>query len=367
MKNEKKRNRLISLDFFRGATIAGMILVNTPGSGEYTYAPLKHAAWHGITPTDFIFPFFIFIVGVSIVLAFTRQLDRGLRPGNMIPKIIRRTLLIFFWGLVFNFILDFDIANIRIPGVLQRIALVFLACAFLFLYTSIKNQWRAVLGILIGYWLILTLIPHPEYGEVFLEPGKNIGAWIDSILIPGSMYQGTWDPEGLLSTFPAIATGITGMLAGHLLVSDLSQDRKVIWLFAGGFLSFVSGELWGWIFPLNKNLWTSSYVLYTSGLAAVTLALCYFMIDVLGRRRGTFFGIVFGSNAITAYLLSGVFLIITHRSYFGGESIRSVFMYSGISWGINPYMVSLIWAILYCILCYIPVYILYRKRIFIKI
>lgn len=367
MKEKPKFKRLISLDFFRGLTIAGMILVNTPGSWDYVYAPLRHADWHGITPTDFVFPFFVFIVGISIVLAYTKQLSRGRQPGEMVPKIIRRTITIFLLGIFLNLFPEFDFAHLRVPGVLQRIALVFIACALLFLYTSKRTQWWVAIGLLVGYWLVMTLIPHPEYGEVLLEPGKNIAAYIDNLLMPGTMYQGTWDPEGILSTFPAIATGITGMLAGHVVVSMRTPERKVVWLFTGGFLAYALGSMWDWFFPINKNLWTSSYVLYTSGLAAMTFAFSYFLIDVLDRRKGTFFGVVFGSNAITAYVLSGILTILTHRAWFGGESIRSLFMYSGTTVGFGPYFTSLLWALFYCVLCYIPVYILYKKRIFIKI
>lgn len=359
--------RLISLDFFRGLTIAGMIIVNTPGSWDFVYHPLHHAEWNGITPTDFVFPFFVFIVGVSIVLAYTKQLSKGREPKEMVPKIFKRSIIIFALGVFLNLFPEFDFANVRIPGVLQRISIVFLVCALLFLFTSTRTHWIVGIVSLIFYWLVMVLIPHPDYGEVLLEPGKNIAAWIDSKLVPGSMYQGTWDPEGILSTIPAIVSGITGMLAGHLIVSDRTDDRKVIWLMTGGFVAFTLGSIWNWFFPINKNLWTSSYVLYTSGLASLALGISYFWIDTLNQKKGTFPGVVFGSNAITAYVISGVLPILTHSTMFGEESIRSLFMSGGTGLGLGPYFVSFLWALLFCFLCYIPVYYLYKNKIFIKV
>lgn len=367
MAKQLSSNRLISLDFFRGLTIIGMIIVNTPGSWNYVYPPLEHAEWNGITPTDFVFPFFIFIVGVSIVLAYTKYLEKGRERGEMVPKIIRRAIIIFALGIFLALFPEFDFGNLRIPGVLQRIAIVFFTCALLFLYTSKKSQWWIAGILLFGYWLIVALIPHPELGLSLAEPGKNITAWVDSTFIPGRLYRGTWDPEGILSTLPAIASGITGMIAGHLIVSDRSRERKVIVLMVGGLVAFTLGNMWDWFFPINKNLWTSSYVLYTSGLASMVLGACYYWIDILGKKKGTFPGVVFGTNAITAYVLSGVLLVITHTNWLAGKSLVSYFMDGATGIGVNPYLASFFWALLYCFLCFIPVYFLYKKRIFIKV
>lgn len=367
MVHKPSSNRLISLDFFRGLTIIGMIIVNTPGSWSYVYPPLRHAEWNGATPTDLVFPFFIFIVGVSIVLAYTKYLEKGKDRGEMVPKIVKRSITIFALGIFLALFPEFDFANLRIPGVLQRIAIVFFACALIFLYTSKKTQWWIGGGLLIGYWLIMALIPHPELGLSLAEPGINIAAWIDSTFIPGRLYQGSWDPEGLLSTLPTIASGITGMIAGHLIVSDRSDERKVIVLMVGGFLLFTLGNMWDWVFPINKHIWTSSYVLYTSGLASMVLGACYFWIDILGKEKGTFAGVVFGTNAITAYVLSGVLLVVTHTQWIAGKSIVSYFMDGAMGIGINPYLASFLWALLYCFICFIPVYYLYKKKIFIKV
>lgn len=367
MNKKPSSNRLVSLDFFRGLTIIGMIIVNDPGSWNYVFTPLEHAEWNGVTPTDFVFPFFIFIVGVSIVLAYTKYLEKGRDRSEMVPKIIRRSLTIFALGIFLGLFPEFDFANIRIPGVLQRIAIVFFACAMLFLYTSRKTQIWTCCILLIGYWGIIALIPHPELGLSLAEPGHNIAAWLDYTVIPGTLYRGTWDPEGILSTLPAIASGITGMFAGYLIISERTRQQKVIGLMVGGFVAYAVANMWDWVFPLNKNLWTSSYVLYTSGLASLTLGACYYWIDVLGRSKGTYVGVVFGTNAITAYVISGILPVITHTAWLQERSLVSLFMDGLTSIGVNPYLASFLWALLFCFLCFIPVYYLYKNKIFIKV
>ncbi|TVR72536.1 MAG: DUF1624 domain-containing protein [Marinilabiliales bacterium] len=360
--------RLVSLDAFRGFTIAAMIMVNYPGRWHHVFAPLLHEDWHGITPTDLIYPFFIFIVGVSIVLAYNKRLADGHPRKDMYKKIVSRSIKIFTVGIFLALFPMFDFANLRVAGVLQRIALVFAACAVLYLNAGWKKQAWTGAVILIAYWLAMTLIPTPGMGKPMLEPGVNLAAWIDQQLLPGRMWQGDWDPEGILSTFPAIVTGITGMLAGKLIVSGMSRERIVIWLFTIGFLSAVLGEAWGWGFPINKNIWTSSYVLYTSGLAAMTLATAMFLIDILGYRRGTKFGIIYGANAITAYVLAGVLSGLFYSiQYWGGKSLNHHFVDSLWEAGLDPRVASLMYALMYVFVIFIPVYYLYRKKIFIKL
>lgn len=385
--------RLVSLDAFRGFTIAGMIIVNDPGSWSYLYQPLGHASWHGITPTDYIFPFFLYIVGVSIALAYSKRLALGNPKSSMYQKILVRSLKIFLVGIFLALFPYFNFSNLRIVGVLQRISIVFLTCAILFLNTNWRTQ--AIIGtvILIAYWAAMTLIPVPIddviaqallSGEVLrnsgpvavdglsqlspeliaanLEPGTNMSAWIDRVATPGRLWEKTWDPEGLFSTVPAIVTGISGMLAGAMIVSNKSQERKVLWLFGLGFLSFILGSVWNWSFPINKNLWSSSFVLYTSGLATLTLAASLFFVDMLGFNKWTRPGIIFGANAITAYVLAGVL-----SRLFSIFKIKSFLFDSLISTGLDPKFSSLIFAIGFTVLCYIPVYILYKKKIFIKL
>ncbi|GAB4429087.1 MAG: lpg1661 family Dot/Icm T4SS effector [Bacteroidia bacterium] len=392
-------SRLTALDALRGFTIAAMIIVNDPGSWSHVYPPLRHAVWHGITPTDFVFPFFLFIVGVSIVLSLGPRRDQGLPPADLNGKILRRAGIIFALGLFLWLFPGFDWAGIRLPGVLQRIALVFAICALLFLRTSARQQLYLGIGLLLGYWLVLALVPVPidavirealATGEVpgsggmipierprtigagFIaptyQPGLNLAAWIDRLLIPGRLWQRSWDPEGLLSTLPAIATGIGGMLAGHLLRSDKTPEQKTLYLLLGGFLAFTAGSVWAWFFPLNKNLWSSSFVLYTAGLAAMGLGAMYWLVDIRGHRRWTGMGIVFGANAITAYVLHGVlgdFFRIPWGSE--GTTITALWMDTLIARGLAPAFASLLWAIAYMLLCYLPVWLLYRRRVFIKI
>ncbi|MGF1585117.1 MAG: acyltransferase family protein [Bacteroidales bacterium] len=359
--------RLIALDAFRGFTIAAMIMVNYPGSWSYVYPPLLHVDWHGITPTDLIFPFFIFIVGVSIVLAYNKRLAAGSPKKDMYIKIVTRSIKIFAVGIFLALFPLFDFETLRVAGVLQRIAVVFAACAFLYLNSGWKTQAITGATILLAYWLAMTLIPTPGAGKPMLEPGVNLAAWIDQQILPGRMWQGTWDPEGLFSTLPAIVTGITGMLTGTLVVKGKNREHIIIWLFTLGFLATIAGEMWGWAFPINKNIWTSSYVMYTSGLAAMTLAAAMFFIDMLGYRQGTKFGIIYGANAITAYVLAGVLSPLFYGISFRGSSLNSHFV-SGLSGaGLDPRLASLMFALLYVFTIFIPVYFLYKRKIFIKL
>ncbi len=360
MDNINPNNRIIALDAFRGFTVAGMMIVNNPGSWNYLYPPLGHAEWHGVTPTDFIFPFFLFIVGISITLAYTKRLTIGTPRNEMIIKILKRSAIIFGLGLFLSFHPRFDFMQLRIPGVLQRIAVVFMACSILFLNSNWKTQAKTAAALLIAYWMLMAFVPTPGYDRAMLEPGQNLASWLDSIIIPLRMFRGTWDPEGLLSTLPAIATGITGMLVGKLIISDLNIEKRVSYIFLAGFLSLALGEAWGWIFPLNKHIWTSSYVLYTSGLGALMLASMILIIDVFKLQKWTQFGIIYGSNSITIFVLAGILPTYT-------SGIKNLIFNGLINAGFAPELASLIWAIIFCLICFIPALVLYRKKIFIKV
>ncbi|MDX9881504.1 MAG: heparan-alpha-glucosaminide N-acetyltransferase domain-containing protein [Prolixibacteraceae bacterium] len=359
--------RLISLDAFRGFTIAAMIMVNNPGTWSHVYAPLLHAKWHGLTPTDLIFPFFIFIVGVSIALAYSKRLKSGTPTYGMYKKVIFRSLKIFAVGIFLSLYPKFNFTDLRVAGVLQRIAVVFLICAILYLITKWKTQ--AIIGVvlLVGYWLAMVLIPTPGIGTVSLEPGQNLAAWVDSFLLPGRMWQGTWDPEGLLSTLPAVASGISGMLAGHIILSKEDQYKKVIWLFLAGFAAMLIGYIWSWNFPLNKNLWSSSFVMVTSGLAAMILASSIYIVDILGHTRGTKIGVIFGANAISVYVLAGLLGYVFRRVEFFGGSVNTHMMdlFSGLGCGMK--LASLCYSLFYIAVLFIPALVLYRKKIFIKL
>ena len=361
--------RIEALDIFRGITMAGMILVNDPGIATNIYAPLEHATWNGITPTDFIFPSFIFIVGVSIVLSLSGQLQKGVAKKVIIRKVCRRAVALYLIGVFLSILPTFNLALLRYTGVLQRISIVFFCCSLLYLFTSRTFQIRLAIFILIAYFLLMTLLPVPGYGYAILEPGKNLAAWVDSFLLPGKMYQGTWDPEGVLSTFTAVVTGIIGMLTGHFLLSKQTAERKIIWLFFAGFISFAIANGWHWFFPINKNLWTSSFVLYMAGLDCMILAGLYFLVDILGVKKWATFAKVFGSNAIAAYLVSEFFYDIIYFKVGGvhGTSFNDIIISALIPSGLPLEMISFIWALLYVVLCFIPVYILYKKKIFLKI
>lgn len=312
---QKSPPRLLSLDVFRGLTVAAMILVNNPGSWSHIYAPLEHAEWNGCTPTDLIFPFFLFIVGVSISFALGSKKEH-ISHSKLIITALKRALILFGLGLflsLFPKVFTDPVAafeTVRIPGVLQRIAVVFFISALIFIKTSGKTQLRLMIGILIGYWLIMTFVPVPGVGYANLEKETNLAAWLDrTILTEAHLWKEvrTWDPEGILSTIPAVATCLFGILIGSWLKrKDLENSYKISWMFSLGIMAVILGLIWDLFFPINKSLWTSSFVLYTGGLATMGLALCYWLIDVQGYKKGTKPFVVYGVNAITVFFLSGL-------------------------------------------------------------
>ena len=379
-----KGKRLNSLDFFRGATVAAMIWVNNPGSWQHIYGPFAHAEWHGWTPTDLIFPFFLFIVGVSIVLAFSKASTKGMSRQELIQKIVIRGVKIFGLGLalaafpyvVFSpeFSLHPKIANLRIPGVLQRISVIYIMAAFLFLYTSTKVRWIVVGLILIGYWLAMSLIPVPGFGAGAIDTAEgNLAAYIDQVLLSGHMWKDLWDPEGILSTFPALVSTLMGVFIGHLLLKNYSsQEHKVLELLKWGFIWLTLGYLWSWVFPLNKNIWTSSFSLFTGGLASVMFGFCYWFIDVKGCKKGINWGVAYGINAITVFFLSGIVARIMGmiQVSVGGDSMSlKGLLYSVVLKGIfnDPMIASVSHSILWVIMFYILARWMQRKNILIKV
>ena len=356
--------RLLSLDFFRGLTIAGMIIVNDPGSWSHVYAPLRHAEWHGATPTDLVFPFFLFIVGVSISLSLSKR--KG--SSNLYVKIFKRSAIIFLLGIFLALFPKFDFENLRIVGVLQRIALVYLVCAILYLNTSHSTQLKTGIGLLVIYWITMVFIPFNGNLAGTLDPGNNFAAWIDSFIVPGRLYQETWDPEGFYSTLPAIATGISGMLCGKIILDNSNSLKdKIIKLFYWGAIVLIIGSFWDYIFPINKHIWTSSYVLYSSGLAMIVLAMSMWIIDEKKYTNNIKFGLVFGSNAITAYVLHGIVWRLFQFPVINGVGFQKFWMDTGTSIGLPAKFVSFDWAIFYTLVIYFIVYQLYKRKIFIKV
>lgn len=359
-------NRLISLDALRGFTIAAMIMVNFPGSEQYVYFTLRHTHWNGLSFTDNIAPVFLFVIGVSIVFAYAKKKQVAPR-GKLYSKITFRALKIFAVGMFLNMMPEFDFANVRWTGTLHRIAIVFFICALLFLHTTWKQQAWIAAVLLTSYWLLLSCVPTPGAGRVMLEPGANIVAWVDSKYLPGKMWQGTWDPESILTNITAVVTGLTGMLAGQLMITNETPERKANYLFSAGMLSAIAGYFWGLIFPVNENLWTSSFVLVTSGFAAMLFGALYFLVDIRGHRKWTKPGIIFGSNAITVYVLADVLALLFYRAKFDGLPLNELTVRKLITWNMQPELASLLYALLFVCINFIPAYLLYRKKIFIKL
>lgn len=362
------QNRLLSLDVFRGMTVAAMILVNNPGDWDHVYAPLLHAHWNGCTPTDLIFPFFLFIVGVSIAFAMGRN-----QPS--ILKIIKRSAILFGLGLFLNLYPKFDFANVRIPGVLQRIALVYLVCSLIFIKTTRKTQVTTTVLLLIAYWLLMTLVPVPGVGYANLEPTTNLGAWVDrGLLTTAHLWKSAkvWDPEGIFSTIPAIGTGLLGVLTGQWLRSEKPVAEKMAWLFLSGNALILGGLIWNEFFPINKSLWTSSFVLYAGGWAMVGLAACYWLIDVQGYRRFTTPLVAFGVNAITVFFLSGIIprtLPLIKINTPEGPVSSQLWMQKNLIgvWFSNPYNASLAGALTFITIWFVILYVMYKKGVIIKV
>jgi len=366
--------RLISLDVFRGLTIAAMILVNNPGSWSNVYAPLRHAGWHGWTFTDTVFPFFLFIVGVAIAFSFGNALGTEFSKRSLYIKIIRRALILFALGLFLNAFPLFEMSALRIPGVLQRIAVCYLITAVIFLNSTWKGQLAWAIGLLLFYWAIMEWIPVPGAGAGLYEKGNNLAAWVDGQLLEDHMWAvtKTWDPEGIISTIPAISTTLFGVLAGHWLKTDRAPREKAIRLLATGAAAVLAGALWNLLLPINKSLWTSSYCVFMAGLASICLGIIYYMVDVRGWKKWTQPARIFGMNAIAVYVLAGSTVRLLHLIKFpdadGNTITAKAWIYKNLfaSW-LGDLNASLAFAIVFIIVMYLCMLPLYRKKIFIKI
>ncbi len=363
--------RLRSLDVFRGATIAGMILVNSPGN-EMAYVPLEHAAWDGCTPTDLIFPFFVFILGASLYFSLSNRLAQGTGRAVLFRKVLHRTAALFGLGLLLNGFPYYHWSTLRIPGVLQRIALCYFFAATLFLRFRLRTLLYLTLGILLGYWLLMTRTPVPGFGAGNLTRTGNLAAYVDRTVLAGHLYRPEYDPEGILSTLPAIATALMGILAGAWLGSGRSDQEKLEGLLAAGAAAIVAGKLWGWWFPINKALWTGSYVLYAGGWALLLLALCYWLIDVKKREVWGKSFEIFGRNAILAYCLHILFLKIQNLVYLPRPdgrpgNLRFYMTDHFFAPWTTPLNASLLYALSYTLFWLIVCGVLSRKKIFVKI
>lgn len=362
------QQRLRALDILRGLTIILMIVVNDPGSWSHVYAPLLHAEWNGITPTDYVFPTFIFIVGVSIVLSLNKQTEQGKSKREVTKKVIWRALKIYAVGIFLWLWPNFNFDGIRWVGVLPRIAFVFLACALLFLYTSRKTQWYIGIIALLGYWIVMAYVPVPGIGFPDLSvPEKNWAHYLDRLLLPGRLWKTTWDPEGFLSTIPAIVSGLIGMWAGYTLLHKDALKEKINRLFFYGFILLFLGDVMQWFFPFNKNLWSSSFTLFMGGIGMLALAsFCYFF-DVMQSKFSFRFAHVFGVNSIFAYSLAGLLTAVFYRSKWLGIALNKEFMSLWENIGLPLKLGSLIYALFYVLIIWIPTYYLFKKKIYIKL
>jgi predicted acyltransferase len=371
--------RLMALDLFRGATIAGMILVNNPGDEQVAYWPLKHADWNGWTPTDLVFPFFLFIVGVSLAFSFSSRLKRGETRSQLLSHVIRRGLILFALGVLLNgFPNRYHLASWRFYGVLQRIAICYVISAILVLWSEKRGWIITIVGCLVGYWILMRFVPVPGFGVPtldipLLDPDRNLAAWLDRKLLMGHLYEVTRDPEGVLSTIPAVATSLLGVLTGERLRSERSANAKALGMAMFGVAGVAAGEFFNIWFPINKKLWTSSFVIFTAGLALICLAVCYWMLDV-NRWRGSWTKpfVVFGMNPIAAYVFAEIISHAidhtrVHLASGGSLTLQEMLYQRGFSGLASPPNASLVYALVYVFICWAAMWVLYRKGIFLKI
>lgn len=353
MKIDKKSARLLSLDVFRGMTIALMIIVNSPGYSP-AYSWLDHAPWHGCTFADLVFPFFVLIMGISLVLTLSKSLARGECVRVLMLNVIKRSALLFLTGLLLNAFPShfFDLDTLRVFGVLQRIALCYFFAAFLFLTTGLWAQAAIATFLLVFYWLIMTHLSVPGYGVNNLSVEGNLATYIDQLLIaPNHLYQSTFDPEGLLSTLPAIATALLGNLLGMWLIASCKPQETLKRLGLTGIALALGGWLWGLSFPINKALWTSSYVLWTGGLAFLGFAFCFWTIEIKGWKKWCKPFEIFGLNAMSAFILHVLFLKIQamiHIYHADGQWVNlRVFITESLFGWASPINASLLYAFSY--------------------
>jgi len=380
-------NRLVSLDILRGVTIAFMIMVNNNG-GEQAWAQMHHAAWNGLTATDLVFPTFLFAVGVSIVFATQARLMRGETRQTLARHAIQRACILFAFGVLVNSFPRFHLEHMRFYGVLQRIAVCYLAVQLFYLWDRRPStKIVALVAVLLGYWALVSWVPVPGAGMPgrdvpFLDTDQNIVAWLDRQLMPGHLYEDKLthnirDPEGLLSDIPALGTALLGLLAGIGLYGNKTPRSKAGGLLAGALLCLVLGYIWSIWFPLNKKMWTSTFVLTAGGWSLLLFALFYWVVEVRGWcRQGATKALawpwlVFGSNAIAAYMISELLpgaLNLIHFKVAGSDM-------TPLHWW-ERYLAALIadpgWAafsysVTYTAVCFIPVWLLYRNKLFLKV
>ena len=374
----KPSQRLVFLDVVRGLTVAFMILVNNNGSERLAYWPLKHSAWNGCTPTDLVFPTFLFLVGIAIVFSTASRISRGETKSVLVVHAFRRAVIIFVISLIVHGFPNYPLATMRVYGVLQRIAICYLVATLLYLLDRrVVTLLSVSVACLLGYWVLIRWVPVPGHGMPgrdfpFLDRYMNLDSFIDRKLFPARLDEGVFDPEGLLSTIPALATCLFGVLTGLWLRTDKRMMTKTGGMLAASIAGLALGRFWGIWFPINKRMWTSSYVLFAAGWTLLALAVCYFVIEI--KKRGgtwTYPWKVFGSNAIFSYAFSELLsstLEHIHVTQNGQAVALKELIYTRIfSSIVSPSFGSLLYSLCFVLVCFVPAVALFRKQIFIKV
>jgi len=363
-------NRLDSLDIFRGITIAGMIIVNNPGSWQHIYPALKHSTWNGYTPADMVFPFFLFIVGTSMSFSFAGYISKEINPDfGTYTKIIFSVVLLKSFS---DYSL-FSLEGLRIMGVLQRISIVYFAAALTIIHLKPSKQWALFFLILFGYWLMLNFLPLPGHTPGNLSQGQSLVSFIDRLILttPHMLNNGTFEPEGLLSTLPAYTSVLAGYFTGVWIKQRPAKTVTSLMLITFGLLIAATGIMFNNIFPINKTLWTSSFVILTSGCAMVLFGLCYETVEVRKQKKYSNFFRIIGRNSIFAYLAAAMItriLLNTAIKY----NHKTVSVYSWIYKNVflsflNPTNASFVFSITFLMLIWLLLYIMNKKQLFIKI
>jgi predicted acyltransferase len=364
--------RLVSLDAFRGATIALMVLVNDPG-GPITYRPLEHSAWHGWTITDTVFPSFLWIVGLAITLSLGKRLSSGVPRSQLVGQIVRRAMILYFLGVALYAYPAFSLSTQRVLGVLQRIAICYLIASLIYLYTKVRGQLIWIFSLFAVYWLLMAYAPVPGYGAGRLDVDGNFSHYVDSIVLGAHNYAETktWDPEGVVSTLPAIATALLGIMAGHILRLRSSLSERTTWLFLTGNVLIALALICDIWLPINKKLWTDSFALFMAGLDFVVLAVFVWLIDGLGYKKLVKPLVILGMNAIAVYMTSEIgaelFDAIRWTSGQGGQITLKAWLYHLFLAVASPINASLLYAVSYVLLMYGIAYVMYRRGWFLRV
>ncbi len=362
--------RLTALDAFRGAAMLLMVLVND-GGGPRSYGQLEHSQWNGWTLTDAVFPSFLWIVGVAITLSLGKRLQAGIAASSLVPRIVKRAVILYLLGFALYLAPHFDLSHSRILGVLQRIAICYLVASLLYLFTGVRGQIATIVGLLILYTALMMWVPVPGYGHGNLTVEGNFAHYVDSIVLGAHNYAQTrtWDPEGLISTLPAIATALLGVMAGYVLRFKVSLTKRIGWLLVIGAVLFCCGEIWNLWMPINKKLWSCSFTLLMAGLDFMVLAVSLWFIDERGYKKIVKPLLIVGMNSIAVYLASEVFSEVLddiHAGSHGASLHRLIYNRFFAPLG-SVENASLLWALTFTLLMYLLAYFLYKKSWFWRI